>query len=72
MSLMLVVNSKSNAYAIIMSVQVWYPLELLRTWGVVNHGCARVRINAIWIVRLHMRFPVVALVEGSAADTALK
>lgn len=62
---------QSNAYAIIMPVQVGFSLELLRAEGVADHGCARVRIFTFWVVCLHVRFPVVASLEEFAADTAL-
>lgn len=62
---------QSNAYTIIMPVQICFSLELLRARAIANHGCARVRILALWVVRLHVRFPVVASLEKFAADTAL-
>lgn len=62
---------EGNAYAIVMSVQVCFSLKLFRAWGVANHGGAGVRIFALWVVRLHVRFPVVASLEEFATDTAL-
>ena len=58
-------------YTIEMPVQIGFSLELLRASGVANHGCARVRIFTIRVVRLHVRFPVVAPLKEFAAHAAL-
>ena len=54
-----------------MPVQVCFSLKLLRALRVADHGCARVRVFTLWVVCLHVRFPVVASLEEFAADTAL-
>ena len=62
---------QSNTHAIVMPVQVCFPLELFRARTVDSHGCAGVRIFPLWVVRLHVRFPIVASLEEFTADVAI-
>lgn len=54
-----------------MPVKVRFPLELLLTWRIARRGGTRMRVLALWIVRLHVRLPIVAPLEQLATDSAL-
>lgn len=51
------------AYAVDMPVEIGLSLELLGARRIAGHRSARVRVFALWIVRLQMRLPVVAPFE---------
>jgi hypothetical protein len=64
-------EGRGGAYGVKMSVEVGLALKLLRARRVADHGGAWVRVLAVWVVRLHVRFPVVAAFEKLAASVAL-
>ena len=54
-----------------MPVEVRFSLEFLRARRASAHGRTRMGVLALRIVRLHVRFPVVAALEELAADATL-
>ena len=56
---------------VVVAVKIRLSLEFLRARLVADHGCTWVRILALRVMSLHMRFPVVAPLEEFATDPAL-
>lgn len=57
--------------AIVVTIQVRLSLELFGAGLAADHGCAWMRVLALRVVSLHVRFPIVASLEELAADPAL-